>query len=116
MGFNKMKINKRKEKVANFWGKLPFSDEPILQVITLFAVAIIVMVMFDIENNKEMLRKVHSGELELHCAPDGDWRMEKVPANIVTRFAVQRWSFRNGTGNTVNSANCITRLPSKKVY
>ncbi len=65
-------------------------------------------------NSQNPLRKVHSGELELHCAPDGEWDRIKVPASSPTGFYAiiptykKRWWF-----GTI-SKNCITKIPKQE--
>ncbi len=92
-----------------------FEDRPIATMIFLLVALLGTAAIMGLASDREMLRKVHSGELELYCAPYGDHRMEKVPANVPTSFLGDRWRFGGKSENTATrSPTCITRTPERE--
>ncbi len=114
-----MNINKIKENISLLRDKWWFDKTTGLLAIMFIAIASFLAVLGinlenETKNSQELVRKVHSGELELHCTTSGDWRMVKVPANAPTNFVNHKWWF--GSNINGDTPTCITRLPSKKVY
>ncbi len=106
-----MNINKTIERIFNSYLTMVFLVVGILGLLVSGGMNIIEN---QAKNSQELVRKVHSGELELHCTTSGDWRMVKVPANTPTNFVNHKWWF--GSNINGDTPTCITRLPSKKVY